>query len=642
MKPNHFSFALLLAALALAACSDSSSDSGCPVGFHDGGDATCVEEGICSDGYHDAGNGICVKDDGECSTGFATSGTDRLCCAEGYHDGGDEVCVQAGSCSRGFVKSQNGGCGLAVQPQDLIELAKQNMRTHLDAAASLVAEATTQPSILANALGVDSPLQLGEVFDTFFNLVAAHVLDIEKTIESGDETKVIIALDAELCALMPEDAAEDCQGFFAEHAIRVIGQLPRVGDVDLAVQLDDLPVLTLRLYGSKLGVVVALEELTALLGELQNAGIVPEDLLEMLGLDLEAFRGRLELAAVRVSEREYRLTLSVLEELVIRNAAATSPQHLSVQIAPATELLSVGVDTQAKMLRASVAAEAITAAVALDMFASDSWECGGVCDPSTTEETPTQYCNYWLNWMGYEEIFDCTACHLDDGGCEALPRGDNCFDPDYVLPEGVFCNTCSTFWRDVYEDGYHLCAAPAPVAGKLGASFAAFKAKAELPYDRFDHIVLTDLSLGGQPAALTLNDGTLASFELIVPADNRVTIGLPTENDRAVDIKVRDYLELKLQYALAPLFKAFGEDDSEVMPWMLSEGSGGLRLDGAVEPNVRLGEELFPIEVLAGKLSLSGSDGATVEATECLWPADEGSFDPQKQVWLGLVPGSCE
>lgn len=45
------------------------ADAGCPPGEHDGGDGTCVPEGMCASGYHDGGDGTCLPKH-RCAPGY--------------------------------------------------------------------------------------------------------------------------------------------------------------------------------------------------------------------------------------------------------------------------------------------------------------------------------------------------------------------------------------------------------------------------------------------------------------------------------------------------------------------------------------------------------------------------------------------
>ncbi|MCP3869349.1 MAG: SUMF1/EgtB/PvdO family nonheme iron enzyme, partial [Gammaproteobacteria bacterium] len=104
----------------------------CAIGYHDGGDGSCVLQDYCSPGYHHdddevcvenvpctasdtcSNHGICLDVSGmpvcNCDEGYAG----EICnsCDTGYHDGGDGVCVLLGDCSSGY---HDGGDGVCVE-----------------------------------------------------------------------------------------------------------------------------------------------------------------------------------------------------------------------------------------------------------------------------------------------------------------------------------------------------------------------------------------------------------------------------------------------------------------------------------------------------------------------------------------------
>jgi cysteine-rich repeat protein len=104
----------------LSTCPAGSQDNGsgicvpaCPAGTHDNGAGICGLTIDCPTGYHDGGSGTCVPLKA-CSSGYHDGGNGECSvdgtCASGFHDGGTGTCVPLVACSASFHDGGDGRC----------------------------------------------------------------------------------------------------------------------------------------------------------------------------------------------------------------------------------------------------------------------------------------------------------------------------------------------------------------------------------------------------------------------------------------------------------------------------------------------------------------------------------------------------
>jgi hypothetical protein len=475
--------------------------------------------------------------------------------------------------------------------------ANDNVSAHLDSvanlllayqASSLVGEVFPREAEPCSATGECPPPPEGADVD-----MRSQARDLEKkladrvfneaNVESADSSKVVYHLSSEL--MCPEEIAEpgaaperdpDCVKLFTDLAVRLVVTVPAEGDLDIEVQIGDARPGSLQLHAAKVAAVLDLAGIKA------AAAAIADTLGKTVAIP-STCSGRIELALTKLSDTEYRGTVSILEAVQIVHQPATDPEHLALQLAPATDAIAFTLDGAQKRALASVAFGAIDAEEALDLF-----------DPRDEE-----------------------TCTVDQTGAETCESVQG--DPRTGMLALHLAGLTGEAQLSVDQDQLTLTNL------SLGESTSTVK------YDG-SQILAVDLNAAaGRKLDLTITESDSGpivkvkpSFELAVAHAMGV---LQNEYPDMPAWAIEGLLGIKLDGAAEPAVRFLKNGDVTCTP------------DGVCDEPAPSGL----LEVLAGTLTLSATNqqSVVVQAASCLVESDTETSD-DSHPWTELAAGSCQ